>query len=149
MTNRIIVILCRVHTPLLVFAMSLLLLAGCSKWNVAPKELEAVSTLPNLQVSNVDVFAISGRGWSATFTLNLDPKPNVAIKELGVCYSSTNKLPSLVDATGATATAKAKDVTLPNSIGVLVTVKTTYYYRGYALFEDGRVSYSKVDSFAP
>jgi hypothetical protein len=129
--------------------LGILSLSGCSKWNVDPKDQTPVSTLPNVVVSKVDVFAISGRGYSATFTFNLDANSRIAVKELGVCYSSSNKTPSLVDATGATATVKAKDTTLPSSLGVLVTVKTTYYYRAYALFEDGRVSYSKADSFAP
>jgi hypothetical protein len=124
-----------------------LFLPGCSKWNVAPKDIVPASTLPTVEVTTSDVFSISGRGWTASFTFNLTPSSQTKVKELGVCYSATNKTPSLVDATGATAQSKTKDLTLPASVSFIVTTKGTYYYRAYAVFDDGRVSYSKVDSF--
>lgn len=124
-----------------------LFLSGCSKWNVDPKEQAPASTLPVVELTNKDVFGISGRGSVVTITFNVTSTSKVTLKELGICYSSSTKTPSLVDASGGTAQAKAKDLTLPSSVAVNITAKATYFYRAYALLSDGRVSYSKTDSF--
>jgi hypothetical protein len=125
-----------------------LFISGCSKWNLEPKEITPTTspTLPTVTITNVDNFSITGRGTVVTFTFNVTSVPRVTVKELGVCYSTTNKTPSLADASGTTALAKSKDLTLPSSIGVTLTAKGTYFYRAYALLDDGRVSYSKLDS---
>ncbi|WP_338870242.1 hypothetical protein WBJ53_22235 [Spirosoma sp. SC4-14] len=132
----------------IILLVSSLYLSGCSKWNVEPKEQAPASTLPVVEITNKDVFSISGRGTVLTVSFNVTATTSkITIKELGICYSSSTKAPSLVDASGSTAQAKASDLTLPSSVGVTITAKGTYYLRAYALLNDGRVSYSKADSF--
>lgn len=122
-----------------------LLLVGCSKWNLEPKEVDPTSSnLPAVSVPTTDVFTISGRGSVISFTFTVTPAPRTTITELGVCYSLTNKTPSLADPSGTSSVVKASGTTSPSSVGVNGAAKGTYYFRAYAQLQDGRVSYSQV-----
>lgn len=125
-----------------------LLLAGslfqsCSKWNVAPKEINANSFI---RVYTYDLVTVSSGKWNVTFALGSDTEadPNNPITTIGVCYSTSNKEPSLADNYINSRTTK-----LPTSIVLTTTEKTTHYFRAYIILKSGATYYSRAGSFIP
>ena len=95
-------------------------------------------TLPT--VNNLSISDITAYEASCTFEATSDE----AITECGVCYSTTNKEPTISDSkavSSSAASSVSKSVKLTN-----LTKKTTYYVRAYATSAIG-TSYSDVKTF--
>jgi hypothetical protein len=126
------------------FLASHILLEGCSSWNLAPKETDP--TAPTIQVYTYDLVASSATRWVVTFALGGNPNKDPAkiITDVGVCYSTTNSIPSLAD-----NYITAPSPVLPTSIKLTVAEKGTHYFRAYIILKDGTTLYSRVGTFLP
>ncbi|MFD2570074.1 hypothetical protein ACFSUS_05470 [Spirosoma soli] len=124
------------------FILSSFLLAGCSSWNVDPKELSPI------QVYTYDLVATSSSRWTVTFALGGNPisAPEISITDVGVCYSMTNQLPTTLSNDGLVA---ARRPVLPVSVSLVVTDKGVHYFRAYVELSNGTIIYSRTGSFIP
>jgi hypothetical protein len=83
---------------------------------------------------------------TATVNFLIDKTGNPAAVEYGICYSSVNSLPDLINATTAKVAGPPLNANIPVNLANL-TPNKTYYYRVYARLASGEVRYGDVMTF--
>jgi PKD repeat protein len=83
---------------------------------------------------------------SATVNFLIDKPGSPAAIEYGICYSSTNSIPDLINSATAKVGSPSIGTTIPVNLPGLTTNKT-YYYRAYARLATGEVKYGDVMTF--
>ena len=83
---------------------------------------------------------------SATVNFQIDKPGNPAAVEYGICYSSTNSIPDLINSAIVKVGSPSIGTTVPVNLPGLTTNKT-YYYRAYAKLATGEVKYGDVMTF--
>ncbi len=83
---------------------------------------------------------------SATVNFLIDKPGSPAAIEYGICYSSTNSVPDLINSATAKVGSPGIGTNIPINLPGLTTNKT-YYYRAYARLATGEVKYGDVMTF--